>query len=250
MKYIEVNLAEELDEVKIIPLFDLHLGSELCDVKTIKDYLKKDAFFVLGGDLIDNGIKDSITNVYHQELTPQEQLDLLVDLFKPYAQRIIGIISGNHELRTDRTVGIDLLRVFSQLIDRENYYDPNSLVLSLRFGKNRHGKKLNYTMYVLHGWSSARTSGGKINALQELRKVIITDIYLMGHGHLKGMVCEDIFLPDPFNKKIMRLKQYFISAGSFVEYGDYAERKGRTIPQLGAPIITLSGKEKNVSISI
>ncbi len=248
MKYIDINLPNELDEVRIIPLFDLHIGSPQSNLRLITKYLQQDAYFILGGDLIDASIKNSIGNVYHQEMTPQEQLDKLVEIFEPCKERIIGICSGNHEQRINREVGIDILQVFAQLIQREKYYDPDSLLIHIRLGKNRHAKKTNYTFYVVHGWSGARKPGGKMNAIQELRGVILADIYLVGHSHLKGILCEDFLLPDHANKVITRVQQYFIGVGSFLNYGDYAERRGLSIAQLGAPFIILSGREKNIRV--
>jgi len=248
MRYINIDLPPSIGEIKVIPLFDLHIGSPQADLKLISRYLQQDAYFILGGDLMDAGIKNSIGNVYHQEMTPQEQLDKLVEIFEPCKERIIGICSGNHEQRINREVGIDILQVFAQLIQREKYYDPDSLLIHIRLGKNRHAKKTNYTFYVVHGWSGARKPGGKMNAIQELRGVILADIYLVGHSHLKGVVCEDFFLPDHINKAIIKTQQYFISVGSFLEYGDYAARRGMSVAQLGAPCIVLSGREKNIRV--
>lgn len=249
MRYIDINLPDELTEVKIIPLFDLHIGSPQSNIGLLTKYLNQDAYFILGGDLIDAGIKNSISNIYQQELTPQEQLDKLVEIFSKYKDRIIGICSGNHEYRINREVGIDILQVFAQLIQREQYYDPDSLVIHVRLGKNRHAKKTNYTFYVVHGWSGARKAGGKMNAVQELRGIILADIYLVGHSHLKGIVCEDFLIPDHANRVITRIQQYFISVGSFYKYGDYAERRGLTVAQLGAPVIILSGRNKEIKIN-
>lgn len=243
-------MSEEISEIKLTPIFDLHIGSPQANLALLNKYLEEDTYLILGGDLLDAGIKSSKTDVYKQELSPQQQLDTLVRIFEKYKDKIIGICGGNHEQRIWREVGVDILQVFAQLIQKEQCYDPDSLVIHIRFGKNRHSKKTNYTIYVTHGWSGARKSGGKINAIQELRGVILADIYLVGHSHLKGVVTEDLLIPDHANKVITKIQQYFVSAGSFYQYGDYVERRGNSVASLGAPTIILSGKEKEIRVIV
>ena len=63
------------------------------------------------GDLLDCGLKDSIGgSVYENILTPQEQIEVIVNILKPIANRIDGYVQGNHEYRIYKNTGIDICK--------------------------------------------------------------------------------------------------------------------------------------------
>ena len=65
------------------------------------------------GDLLDCGTKTSIgASSYEQNLTPNEQLNYIVDIFKDYAPQIDGVVMGNHEYRILKESGIDVTEQF------------------------------------------------------------------------------------------------------------------------------------------
>jgi len=57
-------------------------------------------------------------------------------------------------------------------------------------------------------------------------------------------------MPDYRNKKILEIKQAFVSAGSFLKYGGYAERKGLPITKTGTPRIRFDGTRKDIHVSL
>lgn len=253
MKYIHVDLGL-LDKAYIIPISDLHLGDPMCDLDKLYRYLEwvseNPAWLILNGDLMTCDIKSSVGNVYTATMSPQEQRKKLIEIFKPYKDRILAATSGNHEARIAKEVGEDIMSVFCEILGIEDKYDPDSVLLHINIGKDRSGKKIGYTIFATHGWTNGRRAGTKMNALQELRNVILADCYIASHTHTQGVIVEMYRVPEPRNHKILEIKQTFVSAGSFLKYGGYAERKGLPMAKLGTPRIRLDGTRKDLHVSI
>ena len=65
-------------DITIIPVFDVHLGSQECMEQEFIRFIKKVAetpnvYLIIGGDLIDNGTKSSVTNVFRATMSPSQQ---------------------------------------------------------------------------------------------------------------------------------------------------------------------------------
>jgi predicted phosphodiesterase len=253
MRYLSTDLGD-IELAYIIPISDIHIGDPLVDYEKLYGYLnwvkENPAWIILNGDLMTCDIKQSVGDVYKQELNPQQQLDELVKIFTPFKDRILAIIQGNHEQRITREVGVDILRVFTQILGIEDKYDPDSALVHIRLGKDRSSKRIGYTIFATHGWSNGRKAGGKLNAIQELRNVILADCYIASHTHTQGAIVEKYLVPDYRNRKILEIKQVFVSAGSFLKYGSYAERRGMPIAKTGTPRIRLDGTKKDIHVSL
>ena len=254
MKYIPVELPQELEKKYLVPLSDLHIGDKRFNLKKLKGYLdwimENDALIILNGDILTADIKSSVGNVYEAAMKPQEQLDLAIEILKPFSDKIVGIVEGNHEARISREVGIDVTKILATSLGRQDFYDPDSVLLHIRLGRDRFGKKIGYSIFSVHGWSSGRRAGSKLNAIQELRNIVVVDCYIASHTHTQGAVVEKIIVPDVRNRKLLDVKQTFVSAGSFLDYGGYSERKGMPIAKLGSPRIRLDGTRKDLHVSV
>jgi len=253
MKFLHFDLGR-IEKAYIIPISDLHLGDPNCDLDKLMRYLdwvaQNPAWLILNGDLMTCDIKNSAGDVYRAVMPPHEQRKKLVEIFKPFRDRIIGVVRGNHEDRIAKEVGEDIMGVFCEMLGIEEYYDPDSIVVHINIGRNQKGRKVGYTIFALHGWSNGRKAGGKINAIQELRNIILADCYIASHTHTQGAVIEMYRIPDPRSKQVLEVKQVFVSAGSFLKYGSYAERRGMPIAKLGTPRIRLDGTRKDIHVSL
>lgn len=253
MKYIHIDLGN-IDKAYIIPISDVHLGDPLCDLDKLNRYLEwvkeKPAWLILNGDLMTCDIKNSVGDIYRTVMPPHEQRKKLIEIFRPFKDRIIGIVRGNHEYRITKEVGEDIMEVFCEILGIEQYYDPNSLLIHINIGRDKRGKKIGYTIFTTHGWAGGRRAGNKINAIQELRNIILADCYIASHTHTQGCVVERYLIPEPRIHQIREIKQTFVSAGSFLNYGDYSERRGLAIAKTGTPRIRLDGTRKDLHVSV
>lgn len=251
---VEVNLGL-LEKIYIIPISDIHIGDPRCNLEKLHRYLdwieENNAYIILNGDLMTADIKNSVGNVYEAELNPQEQLDSLVKIFKPFSDRILGITSGNHEQRIYKETGIDVIKVFADSIGREAYYHPDAVDIFVRFGKNSHGKPVTYHIFMTHGWAGGRKTGSKMNAIEEVPNIFpLADCYVVSHTHTQAVTTNIVYYPDDRNKGYIELKRLFVSSGSFLGYGGYVMRKALPVAKLGSPRLRLDGKRKDIHVSL
>lgn len=255
MRLIKKEFPKDLEKLYILPISDIHYGDPLCDIGKLDRYLdwakNNNAYLILNGDLADCALINSIGNVYRQKINPQEQLDFLYEYFKPWKEKILGIVSGNHELRIFRSSGIDITKELARLLEVE--YDMDSLIFKISLGsdRGRKSRQVSYLIYVTHGWGNGRTAGAKINMIESLNGIVSNaDIYIASHIHKAIASQNTIFWVDDKNNSITSKKQFFISSGSFLTYGDYAERKGYRPAKMGSIRIRLDGTRKDVHISM
>ena len=101
--------------VKVWAVADVHIGAKECDMDGFKAFLRKmqdepDSYLVIVGDVLNNGIKDSMTNVYEETMPPHTQVDVATELLKPIADKILGCVGGNHERRTTKSTALVVRR--------------------------------------------------------------------------------------------------------------------------------------------
>lgn len=253
MKIIKVDLPEKYKEVKIIPLSDFHIGDSLCNIEAIKKVLEEvkdsdNTFIILNGDLINNGVKNSVSNVYDEKLTPMEQIVKLCDLLEPVKDKILVIHPGNHEARTYKEDGIDITRIVARQLKIEDRFSDTWWYLYLTFGHGEKGRPVMYTITGVHGYGGGKKSGGKINNLVEMSDKVVADIYVMGHTHTPIMTRNTIYIPDYQHRTLVKKDKYYIMTNSFLEYGGYGEILGFTPGTTEHQEMILDGRKKLIKI--
>lgn len=244
IKFITRDLGDS-EEIFIIPLSDVHIGEEGFNEKMLDGIIEKvlntdSLYVVLIGDLINNATKSSKSDVYHERMTPHEQVNFIVEKLKPIRHKILGSVSGNHEDRTSRDSGVDLSQVIAQFL--EVPYDSASIVYQLKYGTSGSGKN-NHVIYTTHGFGGGGTKGAKANKLQNLGNMCIADLYIMGHYHDVITFSDSIYVPDTrHDRMILKRRQYLIT-GSCLEYGGYAEKMLLRPGGTGYPLVHLNKGE-------
>jgi len=249
--YKHVWIKEDL--VTLIPLADLHLGSPASRFKEFKKFLEshKNDYFVILGDLIDNALIDSLSNVYDQEFGPQKAIEKVIDCLEDVKDHILCAVAGNHEERTRKRVGIDIMKEICKTLDIP--YSNSIFVLDLSVGITRYGSanRMNYIITCAHGYSSARTTGAKANSIEELAKIVAnSDVYLLAHTHQPITFSKQRYLIDRRNKKLSEQTYWLVNVPPWIGYENYAARKLLAPP---SPIVTylrLSGEKKEVRIEM
>lgn len=92
-------------DIKVYPTSDLRVGSPQFDSKRWCAFREKllaesHSRIVIAGDMLNNGIKSSVSNSYEETLRPSDQKKWLVEQLKPIADKILCGCSGNHEQRS------------------------------------------------------------------------------------------------------------------------------------------------------
>lgn len=255
MKVIKRDLGEQFKSIKLLALSDFHIGDELCNLKLIRSVLEdvknsNNTFIILNGDLIDNSTRNSVGAGIYQDngLTPMEQIVLLCDLLKDVKDRILCITNGNHELRTMKTDGIDIIRLVARQLGIEDRYSEGWWYLYLTLGISNKQRPIMYTITGVHGYSGGRKSGGKINALVEMSDKVIADIYVMGHTHTPIMTRNSVFVPDYQHRSLVKKDKYYLMTNSFLEYGGYGEQYGFTPGTTEHQEMILDGTKKQIKL--
>lgn len=235
MKEFNIKIQAPKNTFQLMVLGDMHIGDELCDLPLIKqtiDYIKhtKNCYVILNGDLINNALKTSKSDSYKEQMTIEEEQDLLIDLLMPIKDRILVMATGNHEYRTSLLAGINPLKAVAYALNITDKLAEDSYLLNIEFGKvngeiNRPNR---YVVFGIHGGNGGgRRAGATANALQDMALVRPDmDLYVHSHTHTQINYNDMIFLYDRSHKKTKEHQRTFYNANAFLKYGGYAEKKG------------------------
>ena len=259
MKPIKIDLPEDLEEIEIVPVADYHWADPNSDHDKIEEDIHyicatDNTFCVLNGDLMDCAIASSVGDTYAATLSPMDELQVCVELFKPLADKILCVVPGNHEARHYRTNGVDMTRLMCQQLGIADRYSPTTALLFIRFGEDKgrknHHRKVAYTVYVSHGSGGGRKEGGKIQRLVDLSSIVDADVYICGHTHLPALLKGNYARPCMANSSITYGTRLFVNTSAKLNYGGYGETGCFKPPCLDTPIIHLSGTHKEMRATI
>lgn len=248
MEFIK-HVIEGHKQLDIYPIGDLHIGSPLHDKNALDRWLEDviqndDARVVLLGDMIDNGLKMSKSNVYTQTMKPSDQKRELANILRPIKDKILGCVSGNHESRS--LIEVDDCPMYDVMakLDLEDLYRTNLGFIKLSFGSRKKdpNQKQVYTIGLHHGASKSKVDKFKY-AIDGL------DILFSGHTHTPAMDFPAKIVLDTRNESIKMVDFTNIVVSSFTTYGDYVA-KGMYMPNSGTkyPVVMLNGSEKEVKV--
>lgn len=231
----------------LIPYGDVHLGHPTCNVEKAKRTLKfienTDCKVILMGDLLECASKGSVgAGWVEQTMSPQEQLDAWADMLFPIKDKIVLLLTGNHELRAWKDTGFDPSSVLARYLDVP--YGGYAAMLYFLIGRQ------NYVVHAQHGSSGARYTHTKLQAAKRTATHTEADIYLCGHTHALVADSEDKRYYDKRLKGVRIKKQYTVLTGGFLEYeGSYAQMKNYNPTRTGVANITLDGTKWDIHIS-
>ena len=253
MKIIKRDLGEEYRQIKLLALSDFHIGDGNCNITEIKKVLNSikessNTFLILNGDLINNATKNSVSDVYGEQLTPTEAIVKLCDLLEPIKDKILVIHPGNHEARSYKEDGIEIIRIVAKQLGIEERYSDTWWYLYLTLGMGEKARPVMYTITGVHGYGGGRKAGGKINNLVEMGDKVIADIYVMGHTHTPIITRNTIYTPDFQHRTLVKRDKYYLMTNSFLDYGGYGEMLGYTPSTTDHQEMILDGTKKLIKI--
>jgi hypothetical protein len=254
MDIITIPLGEH-PELEVYPLADVHLGDPKTDEEMFKAFakniLKEDnRFIIINGDLINNAIKTSVSNPYNEKYSPDEQKDMMTDYLMPLKDRILCMVPGNHEERSSKETDCHIIKDIAYRINKKDRYRENGAYINIQFGRDRHGRKLSYAGYIVHGKGGGKKVGSGLAVLQDVTLICDADFYVMGHIHH----CEGgklVYLkPNSIWTKLERFERALVISRPWQDYGGYAQRFLYSPQVKGAKPIILSGRTKDMEIRL
>jgi len=218
----------DLKKFTLYPLGDFHLGSPQCNERFIKDTIAEVAendigYWVGMGDLMENAVVGSKSDIYKQLIPPKEQMDYLVELLSPIKDKGLFLIAGNHEQRTVRLAGIIPEEYLSVQLGLP-YMGFSCLAL---FGLEESKSPHSFSCYFHHNWGGGYTPGGKVNRAVRLRDIVPTaDATFSAHFHTTSRIPTTWYAPG--RNKVIKHVGYDYCIGSALEYDNsYAEERAK-----------------------
>ena len=216
----------------LIPLADAHYGSQEFNETLWHNTLRRiqddpDCYCCLVGDLIDNGLRNSLTNVYQATASPGEQKEWLYNELLPIKDNILAAVGGNHERRTMKETDQDPLYDVMCRLGIEDVYRQNICFMQVKLTyptKDREKQRCAYSFAITHGAGGGQYIGSSANRVQNFSMSIEgIDCMITGHTHrpITFPVTKLLFC----NGAVVR-KQFVVAvASSFLNYGGYPVQK-------------------------
>ena len=246
MLEIKFDLTE-FEEVEIVPISDVHMGSPLCneaELKRVIDYVLEEPedpkcarICLLNGDLTESATKTNRNgNVFEQTMTPSVQVATMIKYLRPLAEtskkypqgKILSYCAGNHDGDRYKETGISAAESIAVGLHLEDRFSENGcysyILLNVKGCKTRRDKAI-VTLYNQHGSGGGTTVGGKANRLAKLNG-IVADIICTGHTHLPLTFKEDIIVPNTVRMVLKQKTITYLNCSAFLRYGDYAQKNG------------------------
>jgi len=172
-------------EFTLFPIGDTHIGSRQYRDTFFRQVIDEiahndNAYWVGMGDFMENALIGSKSDVYTQTMPPTEQADYIVNLLEPIKAKGLFLIAGNHEQRTMRTAGFIPEQFIANRLGLP-YLGFSAFAYFILTPSNHNGT---FVCYFHHNYGGGYTQGGKINRLDQLRKIAPTaDAIFSGHCH-------------------------------------------------------------------
>jgi hypothetical protein len=247
LKFIKRKLDPK-KEWNVAILNDWHLGSRSVNEPLMKrifefiDFNRDHTRILLNGDLFHNITKHSKGEPSEQTLTPQQQLNLGVELFKPYSDLIDGITIGNHDWRSEE-VGLDIMEEFCHRVGIVNQYLQYRGVVGYSVAKNF------YSIELYHGSGGGGTLGAVERHLTKTKKSD-SDVYAVGHFHKEFVKPLRQHVIDPYNMKVTERKRFLICGNTLVDTENYAKKFAYDESFPSQAVLKLSGLHGKRNIEV
>ena len=229
-------------QITVYPLGDFHLGSRQFRedfVKQVVDEIASndDAVWVGVGDMMENALIGSKSDVYTQDRPPTEQAEAVIELLDPIKKKGLFLIAGNHEQRTMRTAGFIPEQHIATRLGLPYKGFSCFAVINLTDCHGPHG----FTMYFHHNYGGGYTRGGKVNRAHALRAIAPTvDATFSAHLHTTDR--DPVTWYEPVREGIVTRLGYDYITGCALDYDEsYAEERAKTPATLEFIKVTFVG---------
>lgn len=249
-------------DITVIPISDVHLGSPECMEQEFMKFIDKVAqtehtYLVLGGDLIDNGTKSSVTNPFRATMPPSAQKREMAKILEPVRDRILCFVPGNHERRSGKDADDDPVYDIAAKLDLEDLYRENTAFVKIQLGKEGSHDSINpkqrptYMLVVVHGAGGGILTGGAVNRSERFGYVIDgMDALIVGHTHKPYTTQPGKIFIDKYNNTVSVKPFKVISSTSWLSYGGYASRMMLLPSTHCLNTLTLKGNRKEMLVTM
>lgn len=249
MEYLQSSYQGKSKELNVVLMNDLHFGASAVDYDLLKRVLKfidknrDNTRILINGDIIEGVTKNSTGDLFEQRMTPKEQIDYAVEVFKPYKDLIDGITIGNHDYRTERDTSFDPIETFARYLGIEDKYFGDEGIVGFAWNK------CFYSVQMHHGVGG----GGTMAAVERnMKRLWKSDTHVMYCGHWHKEFAKPIkrIAVDPYNKTIREERRWLVCGNTILNTEKYAKRAGFEESYPSVAVLKMSGKPYNKGISV
>lgn len=250
-------------DITIIPIADVHLGARECMEQKFMQFVNSvaatpDVYVVLLGDLLNNAIKSSVSNIYEETYRPSEAKKVMAKILAPIKDRILCSVTGNHERRSSKEVDDDANYDIMAKLDLEHLHRENIAFLKLQFGEqvsNDHRtngiKRPCYTLVCTHGSGGGIMTGASVNRNERFAYSIDNmDALIVGHSHRPAITQPGKIYIDTRNNQVTVKPFKVITATSWLTSGGYALQKMLTPTSHALQTLTLKSDHKEMVVTM
>lgn len=245
-------------DITIYPIADVHLGARECMEQEFMAFLKRieqepGAFLILGGDLINNSTRSSVSNIFDETMRPSDQKRMMAKLLEPVKDKILCAVGGNHERRSGKDADDDPMYDILCKIDKEDIYRESMAFVKLQFGDQDGCGQANptYMLVVCHGSGGGQlTSGAVLRAERMSYSIEGADAFIMGHTHRPFTTSPGKIFIDKHHNQVTVKPFKVINMTSWLEYGGYAMQKMLIPTSHSMQTLTLFGKHKEMKVTM
>ena len=216
---------------------------------------KPNTYVVLGGDLLDNCTRTSVGSVFSQTMSPSQQKMEMVNILKPIKDRILCIIPGNHELRSEKDGNCQLVWDIAAILGIEHLYRDNIAFMNIQLGSqtNKSGSRKSgsirpsYNCVIAHGSGGGVLPGSFVNKSTNFGYYIDgLDLILVGHCHKPFNITPAKIQMDVRNKRVSFKPFEVVCASSWLTWAGYAARGMMPPTSYCEQTITLCANKKKI----
>lgn len=246
-------------DITVIPFSDTHFGSEECMEDLLRQFIHSiketpNVYVTLGGDLIDNGTRNGITNVFRAKYPPHIQKREMANMLSEIRDRILCFVPGNHERRSNKDADDCPMYDIAAKLDLEHLYRENLAIVKLQLGQETRANselRPTYIMAVTHGAGGGYLPGASVNRGQRYGYIFNgIDVLVLGHTYVPYNIKYKKIKVDPHNNKVTEENFKVICATSWLEYDGYPIQKMLYPAAFAEQTMILSGKGKGITITM
>ena len=235
------NYSADVTSIVVYGIGDFHIGSPECNMGLVEQTIQRvldteNTFAILLGDLIDNALVNSKSDVYTATMQPGKQIKKVAEIISPLIQnrRVLAVLDGNHEARTARSCGISPSSVLCDILGVSKLYTPTTALIRIKMFETM------WTIYAAHGSGGGSTIGAKANALERRGRIAeVADVIMAGHTHVPMAFKEGIIRIDKDGNEFIA-NRLFLNCGSCLGYrGSYGDTAGFVPSVYGYPGVVL-----------
>jgi len=223
-------------KARVMACGDWHLGAKTCDIDAIRHHinlcLEKNSYFLGMGDMLEMATKDSPGSGVFEQDAPDGQVEMVVNLLRPLAERglIVGIHDGNHERRMTKLTGVNIMKLVCQILGVRYL---NHVAYHIWYVGQE-----SYTVYSTHGSSGARLPYTKIKSALDVFRFADTELVLYAHTHGLDHMTQQYKRLNKKTKAVETAIRHAVLTGSFLAYdGSYAEQANLPPCSIGSPVV-------------